>query len=120
MARVKRGSRTLSLAEKRLAGLTAISVSLDLGNDLSSSRYAELIAAFRQKLAEYNTVLSVADALRLEVSALEKSLADLSEKMLVGVAHQYGKDSFEYARAGGVKKSERKPYRRRSVALATD
>jgi hypothetical protein len=120
MARVKRRSRTLSQAEERLTGISAISPTLDLGNGLSTDSYTMLIAALRHKLAEYNTVLSVVDALRLEVSALEKALADLSEKMLVGVAHQYGKDSFEYVRAGGVKKSERKPPRRRSVVLAAD
>jgi hypothetical protein len=40
-------------------------------------------------------------------------LGELSEKMLIGVAFKYGKDSREYEMAGGVRKSER--VRRSSV-----
>jgi hypothetical protein len=118
MARRKRGSRTLTRAEKRLVGLKSINPKLDLGNDLTVARFASVIADFQQKLDDYNSVLHVADALRLEVADLEVSLAALTEKMLVGVAHQFGKDSYEYAQAGGVKKSARKPPTRQSTAPA--
>jgi hypothetical protein len=33
---------------------------------------------------------------------------DLTERMLAGVGSKYGKDSTEYEKAGGVRKSERK------------
>ena len=38
----------------------------------------------------------------------EKALADLSERMLGGVASKFGKNSSEYEMAGGVRKSDRK------------
>ena len=49
----------------------------------------------------------------------EKTLMALSEKMLLGVAFEYGKDSAEYEMAGGVRKSQRKrPVRRLSEKVA--
>ncbi|ASC70730.1 hypothetical protein XM38_016750 [Halomicronema hongdechloris C2206] len=38
----------------------------------------------------------------------EKQLNALSERMLLAVAVQYGKDSYEYEMAGGTRTSERK------------
>jgi hypothetical protein len=39
------------------------------------------------------------------MSVAEKALADQTEKMLIAVAYQYGKDSNEYKMAGGTRKS---------------
>jgi hypothetical protein len=47
------------------------------------------------------------DTLRLELQDLEKSLGNLTEQMLIGVAFQYGKNSSEYQMAGGVRKQDR-------------
>ncbi len=50
----------------------------------------------------------------------EKVLMAFSEKMLLGVAFEYGKDSFEYEMAGGVRKSQRKrPVRKTSEKVAS-
>ena len=38
---------------------------------------------------------------------LDKTLNDITEKMLIGVAYKYGKDSLEYEMAGAVRKSDR-------------
>jgi len=38
---------------------------------------------------------------------LWKKLSDLTDRMLIGIAFKYGKDSREYGMAGGVRKSER-------------
>lgn len=37
---------------------------------------------------------------------MEAELADLTERMLKGVASQYGRDSVEYGQAGGTRKSD--------------
>jgi hypothetical protein len=60
----------------------------------------------RSKIDAYNTALSVIDSSQTEIEQLEKTLGDLSEKMLIGVAFKYGKDSPEYEMAGGVRKSD--------------
>ena len=66
------------------------------------------VTDLRNKVDRYNTHLSVADELKNQVGESEKTLKDLSERMLSGVASKYGKNSDEYEMAGGVKKSERK------------
>jgi hypothetical protein len=56
----------------------------------------------------FNTLLSQVDGAYNGFLAEEASLRDLSERMLAGVAAVYGKDSDQYEKAGGVRKSERK------------
>jgi hypothetical protein len=48
------------------------------------------------------------DEKQSEVIAKEKHLRDLHERMLMGVAARHGRDSIEYEKAGGIRKSERK------------
>jgi hypothetical protein len=49
----------------------------------------------------------VIDSSKSEIDQLEKNLSELGERMLIGIAFKYGKDSREYEMAGGVRKSER-------------
>jgi hypothetical protein len=49
----------------------------------------------------------IIESSQTEIKELERSLGDLSEQMLIGVAFKYSKDSREYEMAGGVRKSER-------------
>ena len=116
MSRPKRGSATLSKAEKRLASLTSISPTLDLGEGLTIESYAQKAALLRSQLASYNESLSFADRALNAVQDTEKQIRDLSERMLIAVAAKYGKDSYEYEMAGGTRKSERKRPQRRSPA----
>ncbi|MGG6267844.1 hypothetical protein ACQ4M3_14670 [Leptolyngbya sp. AN03gr2] len=108
MARPKRTSRVLVQAEQREAGLKTIDSELKLGDELSLSGYSELIQKLRDQLATYNATLSTLDELTRDIEATEKTLRDRSERMLSGVAAQYGKDSNEYGKAGGKLKSERR------------
>ncbi|MBD2102750.1 hypothetical protein [Leptolyngbya sp. FACHB-261] len=108
MARVKRGSEILKKAELRAVGLKVISPNLDLGYSLTLEAFTTAIAELRAKLNTYNMLLSTVDGAQCEVVALEKALQELNSRMLLGVASKYGKDSYEYQQAGGVRKSERK------------
>ena len=56
----------------------------------------------------YNTLLSTVDEKLNKLKAQEKILDNWNERILVGVAAKFGKDSSEYEQAGGVRKSERK------------
>ena len=95
-------------AETRAASLASIDPALDLGNGLTLAAYQAAIETTHEKLASYNTKLSDADEALNVFQAEEKELAGLSERMLGAVATKYGKDSDEYEKAGGTKKSERK------------
>ena len=119
MARQKRSSRILEKAQLRLDGLQSIDEALNLGAGRTAQNYDKAIEALRDKLSAYNKVLATADSLQTEVSEAERELADLSEQMLISVAAKFGKDSMEYERAGGVRKSARKrPTRRLATATS--
>ncbi|UBF24993.1 hypothetical protein K9N68_25635 [Kovacikia minuta CCNUW1] len=107
MPRQNRTSRMLEKAEIRIAGLKAIDPQLDFGDSHTITYFSDLIEQLRTKLDAHNTALAVVDSSRTEIEMLEKTVGELAEKMLLGVAFKYGKDSREYEMAGGVRKSDR-------------
>ena len=88
--------------------MTLVAAQLDPSSGLTLTAYQTTIDALQGKLDKYNNLLSEIDALFNDVTAGEKQLAALSERMLDGVGVKFGKDSNEYEKAGGVRKSERK------------
>ncbi len=108
MARQKKLSPFLEGAQQRLAALSSIDPTLDLGTGLTLAAYRAEVVSVQAKQDAYNTLLSQVDQSYNEFQAAEKSIRDLSERMLAGVASKYGKDSSEYEMAGGTRKSERK------------
>jgi hypothetical protein len=109
VARKKKYSSTIvEKAQTRLAAVKSIHTNLDLGNGVSVKSYSTLLEDARAKLEKYNTILSLVDDAHADMSAAEKALADQTEKILIAVAYQYGKDSNEYKMAGGTRKSDRK------------
>jgi hypothetical protein len=108
MARRKRGSRVLNRAEKRFASVQAIDLRFDLGEGVTAAAYDQMIRELRQALVIYNRALSRIDALYNHVVETERRLAGLSERVLLGVAYRYGKDSEEYEMAGGVRRRKQR------------
>jgi len=90
-----------------LAALQSINVALDMGNGLTVRAYGQLIDDARQKLEAYNTALSIVDQSSNAVEDAEKVIAEWTERMLIAVAYQYGKNSDEYQMAGGTRRSDR-------------
>ncbi|MBW4611314.1 MAG: hypothetical protein KME22_30025 [Hassallia sp. WJT32-NPBG1] len=103
----RRTSRVLENAELRSAGLKAIDANLDLGDACNLKNLTQLMEELRAKIDAHNTALTAVDSSKTEIELLEQALGNLSEKMLIGVAFKYGKDSRQYEMAGGVRKSER-------------
>jgi uncharacterized protein YukE len=111
----KRTSATLDKAQTRLAALKSIDKSLDLGHGVTVERFNQLIEDGRQKMESYNTVLSTVDQAYVAVVESEKTIAEWTERMLLSVASKYGKNSDEYKMAGGTRRSDRKPPKRREI-----
>jgi hypothetical protein len=107
MSRKKGTSRILEKAEIRAAGLKAVDEKMDFGDARNLVRLNQMIEQLRDRVAEYNAALAVIDSSKTDIKLLEKDLGDLLDQMLIGVAFKYGKDSSEYEKAGGVRKSER-------------
>ncbi|BAZ00786.1 hypothetical protein NIES37_47820 [Tolypothrix tenuis PCC 7101] len=103
----KRTSRILEKAEFRVAGLKAIDPNISFDDSYNLQNLTQLIQQFHNMLDEYNAAIAVIDSSRSKLDNMEKTLNNISDKMLVGVGFKYGKDSNEYALAGGVKLSER-------------
>ncbi len=110
----------LEKAQTRLAALKSINTALDLGNGLTVKAYSQMIEEARQKLETYNTALSVVDQSYAAVTDAEKTIAEWTERMLIAVAYQYGKNSDEYQMAGGTRRSDRKRPKRREVPNSRD
>ncbi|MBW4583529.1 MAG: hypothetical protein KME42_28540 [Tildeniella nuda ZEHNDER 1965/U140] len=107
MSRKKRTSRMLESVELRSAGLKAVDPMMNFGDVRTLANLTAQMEQLRAKLDAYNTALAIIDSSKTEIDALEKTLGDLADQMLIGVAFKYGKNSREYEMAGGVRKSER-------------
>lgn len=108
MPRPKRSSRVLDKAERRVAAIKSISATLDLGNGHTVDSFNSVIETTRNKLFDYNSSLSTVDAAQTALVEAEKKLMEVTEHILLSVAAKYGKDSYEYEMAGGIRKSDRK------------
>ena len=108
MGRKKKASKTLDKANTRIAAIVSIDPALDLGSGNTVSSYQDVINGCSKTLGTYNTLLSQVDEAYNNFLANEKALKDKSEAMLIGVAAKFGKNSNEYEKAGGVRKSEKK------------
>lgn len=118
MSRKKRTSIVLEKADRRAAGLKSLGVELDFGNLRTLTNFLTIIEQMRTKQEAYNQLLATVDSVYVEMLDFEKSLADLSDHMLLGVASKFGRNSSEYQAAGGVRKSEQIRRRIRSRTRA--
>lgn len=118
MAYKKKSSNELEKARRRLSGLESIGNNVDLGNNLNYQVYHDLVEKTNSVLSFYNNLLSQADAALSDLKNKEQQLADLSERMLNGVGVKFGYDSLEYEKAGGVRKSDKKPPVRKPKIVA--
>ncbi|MBD2201982.1 hypothetical protein H6G33_08235 [Calothrix sp. FACHB-1219] len=107
MARQKLTSRILEKAKARAMGLQAIDPNISFGDACDLQKMMELIETLSQKLDAHNQALEVVDTSTTELNVMEKSLNQLSQRILLGVACRYGNDSSQYKIAGGVRKSDR-------------
>jgi hypothetical protein len=107
MARKKRSSRILEKAEFRVAGLKAIDPKLKFDDTCNLQNLTQLIQQVQKMLDDYNAAIAIVDSSKIKLDEMEKTLNQISDKMLMGVGFKYGKNSSEYELAGGVRDSER-------------
>ncbi|MGF1515885.1 MAG: hypothetical protein ACFB5Z_19610, partial [Elainellaceae cyanobacterium] len=89
---------------------------LKLGNGMTLASFLGDIVQLREQQHTFNRLLSTVDNVYNEMLAIEKRLAETSERMLSAVAGVYGRKSSEYEMAGGT----RRPERRRSSPSAEE
>ena len=118
MARSKRVSKILETAKVRLAAVKSIDPNLDLGNGVTAAEFEARISAADESLDGYNTALSLIDERKIAFDRLEDTVNDYHERILLGVGSKFGRDSVEYEKAGGTRKSERRRIRPVAPAAA--
>ena len=118
MSRIKKtNSRVINAAAARAAGMSTINPQLELGGDrITLVRYQSMIVEAQALQSNYNALLSHTDAARSAFILAEANLRDQSVRMLSGVAAYFGRESEEYQKAGGTKRSARAPYKRMKAA----
>ncbi|MEH1962223.1 MAG: hypothetical protein V7L05_20590 [Nostoc sp.] len=107
MSRPKRTSRILEKAELRSAGFKAIDSNMDFGDNCGLQNLTQSIEQLRTMLDGYNIALAMIDSSKTKIDEMEKTLDNLTDKIVRGVAFKYGKNSSEYEMAGGIRDSER-------------
>jgi hypothetical protein len=115
---MKRNSANLLKAGMRLQNIQSIDATLDLGNGFSVITFKARIDQVQGILNEYNQLLATLDEKTVALRGAEKQIADYSERMMAAVAAKFGKDSSEYAQAGGVRKSDIKRSGRKAAGKA--
>ena len=107
MTRRKRSSRILEKAEFRVAGLKAINPNINFDDTHNLQNLTQLIDNFHNTLDDYKAAIAMIDSSRNKLDEMEKTLSQVSDKMLTWVGCKYGKNSNEYELAGGVRDSKR-------------
>lgn len=102
----RKRSSSLDTAILRLTGLEEIDREIDFGSgfdmDNYNTLYEETVKAFRN----YNALLKAADEQRDKLEVLERQLDDANERILFLIGGFFGKDSLEYQKVGGTRKSK--------------
>lgn len=101
-------SAALDLAKTRLAGLNAINPKLDLGKGVTVKLFADEVAKTTADIDAYNVDLATLDARLNGIRKREKALNAMSVQAMRRIAADFGADSDEYEKIGGVRTSERK------------
>ncbi len=117
--RPARMSPVLEDSLRRIDRVKAINPVPNFGTGVSMADFETSINELRTELGLYNTSIGLTDQRLTRVKMHEKKVRDFRERMLTAIAFIYGKDSDEYVAAGGIRKSERKRPRPRTVSSAT-
>ena len=106
--RQNKSSSVLKDAMRRLERLKAIQPVPDLGEGFNLQIYETAVNALKALEATYNTKISELDGMSASFGDMERTVRDYRARILAAIAAQYGRNSEEYAAAGGTKLSERK------------
>lgn len=112
MSRRKRSSTVLEKVERRISGMMTIKEDLDFGDGLSFEAFKISASDVREKQQQYNAILSEVDGLYNDLMQAEEELGEMADHMLSAVKARFGRDSSQYEKAGGVRRSERKRLKR--------
>ena len=112
----KRMTDIINAAEQRANALRSLEPTLVLSPRLSLAAFGASITELRAKLATFGRMESELESQRVDLETKCRELADISGRILKSVQAQFGNNSDEYARAGGIRYSDRRRTVRREEA----
>jgi hypothetical protein len=104
-----RGSSAIELAQRRIALLMEIDENLDLGHGLTIGYYRSEVELRRQELENHNRLKAAFETSCQRMREMDKTITQLDDRMMSGVATKFGKTSREYTQVNI-------PRRKRSAA----
>lgn len=102
----RRQSKPLEKLKFRVESLKSVKPDFDFGNGMTAGELEQFGSELEEKINSYNKTLADADTLKDQIQELEREANDISERLLAMVVGNYGRDSLEYQRMGGTRKSE--------------
>jgi hypothetical protein len=106
MYRKRLVSKPLDKLLFRIEAAKSFDEAFDFGNGINVDELEEFSNSLEATINSYNQTLSDADDLLDTIARLERQANDISDRLLSLVGGTYGKDSLEYQRMGGTRKSE--------------
>lgn len=108
----------MAKAKKRIAAVKTVSSGFQISQSITLLDFENKITKLNDQLDKYNGLLGEADELSNQIDLLELEVKDLNERLLLSVGSNYGKDSNEYEKAGGIHKSDIKRQARKEKNIA--
>jgi hypothetical protein len=97
----------LTKLNARIMGLKSIKEDLVLKNGLSIVAGNDIQGRLKTKLDEITIQQSLLEQSRIELKELEKEANAFSKNSMIGVKNDFGDDSIEVTKLGGVRASDR-------------
>jgi uncharacterized protein with von Willebrand factor type A (vWA) domain len=107
MLQSKSNSKILEQAQRRVSVLNTFALDLDLGDGVSLAELQNLTESVRRMTEEYNSVAATFDQLGKQLRIQEKNLADVGDRLSLGVAAKRGRRSPEYLSIKAIRRSSR-------------
>ena len=107
MARKKGELPALSKLTARITGLKSIKEDLVLKNGLSAVAGIDIQVRLKTKLDDITTHQTMLEQSRIELKELQKEANAFSKNSMIGVKNDFGDDSIEVTKLGGVRVSDR-------------
>jgi hypothetical protein len=112
----KTNSKALDQVQLRLSTLKSIDPDLDLGGGLTIRSVTKLVDSTRLEIDSYNTELSVMEQKYKALRAKEGEIANLSDRIVDGIAFKFGRKSSEYEKISSIRRNSRSRNSKRAAA----
>jgi hypothetical protein len=100
-------SKVLDQVQLRLSALKSIDPDLDLGDGLTIRSVTEQVQETRTDIDQYNTEASVIKQKYKTIREKEGKIADLSDRIVDGIAFKFGRKSDEYKMIQSIRRNAR-------------